>query len=85
MLTAMFGEAPATHETSGLIRIEAAVPTSLPEASRLDLLAFLYRTADRFGHCLDRDGTSHIWAEVDRELLPPNSAGPEPDESEGKT
>ncbi|MFC8349787.1 hypothetical protein [Streptomyces sp. NPDC057280] len=67
MLTAVFGEAPTEDESQGRTRIEATVPDSLGESARLDLLTFLYVTADRFGHRLEKNGTSRIWAEVDYE------------------
>ncbi|MGW7260708.1 hypothetical protein [Streptomyces sp. NPDC054834] len=85
MLSALFGDAPAEDETDDRIRVEATVPTSLSEAARLNLLAFLFRMADRFGHQVDKDGTSRIWAEVDREEIPAHPAPKSPDaESEAQ-
>ncbi|MER5218599.1 hypothetical protein ABT063_51115 [Streptomyces sp. NPDC002838] len=49
---------------SGL-RISAPVPAALSEAVRLDVLAFLMQTADRFGHSVQHSGTSVIWAEIE--------------------
>ncbi|MHB9848999.1 hypothetical protein ACSYGO_07090 [Streptomyces krungchingensis] len=45
--------------------MEAVVPTSLSETAQLELLAFLLKTADHFGHRLQKDGTSVIWVEVE--------------------
>lgn len=85
MLSAMFGDAPAEDERDERIRIEATVPASLSEAARLDLLAFLFQMADRFGHQVDKDGTSRIWAEVDREEIPAHPVHKSPDaESEAQ-
>lgn len=86
MLTAVFGNSPTEDESGKRIRIEATVPPSLGEPARLDLLTFLFQTADRFGHHVDKDGTSRIWAEVDREDNPARPAHKSPDdESEAQT
>lgn len=65
MLTVALGAAPNEDESHERVRIEAVIPASLSEAVQLDLIHFLFRTADRFGHSLQRDGTSVLWAEVD--------------------
>lgn len=67
MLCAALGNDPQTDESDERIRLEATVPAALRESVRLNLLAFLVRTADRFGHDLAKDGTSRIWVEVDRQ------------------
>lgn len=66
-LTAALGAVVRENETEQWVHIEADVPAGLGEAERLDLLTFLFKTADRFGHSLHKDGTSCIWAEVDHE------------------
>ncbi|MEU5896431.1 MULTISPECIES: hypothetical protein [unclassified Streptomyces] len=66
MFTSALG-AIRENETPERIRIEAEVTAALGETSRLELLQFLTGTADRFGHSINKDGTSLIWAEVDRE------------------
>lgn len=58
-------EAVRTEASDTGLRISAPVPDALSEAVRLDVLAFLMRTADRFGHCLQHSGTSVIWAEIE--------------------
>ena len=65
MLTAALGEPPVEDVSDQRVRIHAEVPASLSEGARLDILQFLFRTADRFGHSLEKDGTSVIWAEVE--------------------
>ncbi|MCZ4604460.1 hypothetical protein O3S80_12035 [Streptomyces sp. Lzd4kr] len=40
------------------LRISAPVPDALSEAVRLSILAFLMRSADRFGHCVQHRGPS---------------------------
>ncbi|MCX5063724.1 hypothetical protein OG895_43305 [Streptomyces sp. NBC_00201] len=67
MLTTALGAAPSQDESDERFRVEAEVPVSLGESARLDLLDFLFNTADRFGHSVRKDGTSVIWAEVDRQ------------------
>ncbi|WP_128380399.1 hypothetical protein [Streptomyces cavernae] len=64
MLTSL-GATPATDETDDRVRIEAEVPPTIGEATLVNLLHLLIRAADRFGHSLQKDGTSVIWAEVD--------------------
>jgi hypothetical protein len=64
-MLAALGAAPSEDESGERVRIESKVPDVLSEAARLDLLHFLFRAADRFGHSLQKDGTSVIWAEVD--------------------
>ncbi|WP_316779734.1 hypothetical protein [Streptomyces sasae] len=58
-------DAVRTEVADTSLRISAPVPASLREAVRLDLLAFLLRTADRFGHSVQHNGASVIWAEVE--------------------
>jgi hypothetical protein len=57
------------------------VPSTLSESARLDLLTFLSQTADRFGHHLDKDGTSRIWAEVPARRRPDDEQGPDRSET----
>ncbi|MFI6341079.1 hypothetical protein [Streptomyces sp. NPDC050535] len=52
-----------TNDTG--LRVSAPVPAALSEAARLDVLAFLMRTADRFGHRVPHNGPSVIWAQID--------------------
>ncbi|MEV7083335.1 hypothetical protein AB0N88_33100 [Streptomyces sp. NPDC093516] len=60
------GPAAVRKEAVGTgLRISAPVPEALSEAVRLDVLAFLMRTADRFGHYLQHGGVSVIWAEIE--------------------
>ena len=66
MLTAL-GATPVKDETQTCVRIEAEVPLTLGEAARVEFLHFLLRASDRFGHSLNKDGTSVIWAEVDND------------------
>jgi hypothetical protein len=69
MLTSL-GATPAQDETDERVRIEAEVPPTIGEATLVDLLHLLLRAADRFGHSLQKDGTSVIWAEVDADDTP---------------
>ncbi|MGI5380720.1 hypothetical protein ACQEV2_42340 [Streptomyces sp. CA-251387] len=69
MLAATLGAEPTEDLSDERIRVEAEVPTSLSETARLDLLTFLYETADRFGHSVQQ-GTSRIWAEIDIQEQP---------------
>lgn len=64
-MLASLGAAPATEERDDHVRIEAEVPPTIGEATLVNLLHLLIRAADRFGHSLQKDGTSVIWAEVD--------------------
>jgi hypothetical protein len=64
MLTSL-GATPVQDETDECVRIEAEVPPTIGEATLVNLLHLLIRAADRFGHSLQKDGTSVIWAEVD--------------------
>lgn len=74
MLTTALG-APLDNDDPGAVRIEdtdaalrisAPVPPTLSEAVRLDVLDFLFDTADRFGHTASLDGPSVIWAEIQK-------------------
>ncbi|MEU2916411.1 hypothetical protein ACWCQ0_41485 [Streptomyces massasporeus] len=58
-------EAVRTEPSDTGLRISAPVTASLSEAVRLDVLAFLMQTADRFGHSVQHNGTSVIWAEIE--------------------
>lgn len=51
-------EAVRTESRDSGLRISAPVPDSLSEAVRLDMLAFLLQTAERFGHSVQHNGTS---------------------------
>lgn len=57
-------ESVRTEATDTGLRISAPVPAALSEAVHVHVLAFLTRTADRFGHT-QHDGTSVIWAEIE--------------------
>jgi hypothetical protein len=59
------GATPVKDETDGRVRIEAEVSPTVGETTLVSLLRLLMRAADRFGHSLQRNGTSVIWAEVD--------------------
>ncbi|MFJ6658377.1 hypothetical protein ACIQNG_18720 [Streptomyces sp. NPDC091377] len=50
------------HGTS--IRVTVPVAGTHSEGIRLGVLAFLLRTADRFGHSVRSNGTAVIWADV---------------------
>jgi hypothetical protein len=52
------------EESSTVIRVWAEIPPTLAEPLRLEVLEFLRRTADRFGHTIRRSGQSVLWAEV---------------------
>jgi hypothetical protein len=58
-------DAVRTEAKDAGVRVSAPVPATLSEAVRLDVLAFLMRTADRFGHSVQHNGTSVIWAEIE--------------------
>ncbi|MEU9336501.1 hypothetical protein AB0D49_25565 [Streptomyces sp. NPDC048290] len=52
------------------IRVTVPVSRALSEGIRLVVLAFLLRTADRFGHSVRPNGTAVIWADVRAADLP---------------
>ncbi|MFF8177722.1 hypothetical protein [Streptomyces chartreusis] len=64
MLTSL-GATPARDDMDERVRLEAEVPPTIGEATLAELLRLLVRAADRFGHSLQKDGTSVIWAEID--------------------
>ncbi|MFF8932299.1 hypothetical protein ACF1AO_34105 [Streptomyces longwoodensis] len=64
MLTSL-GATPVQDATDECVRIKAEVPPTIGEATLVNLLHLFIRAADRFGHSLQKDGTSVIWAEVD--------------------
>ncbi|WP_406490612.1 hypothetical protein OHB06_00965 [Streptomyces sp. NBC_01604] len=59
-------DAVHVEETDASLRISAPVPSTLSESIRLGVLAFLIDTGARFGHDVQHDGPSVIWAEVEK-------------------
>jgi hypothetical protein len=66
MLRAL-GASPVENRTGGCIRIEAQVPSTISEDLLAGLFRLLQQASDRYGHDLQKNGTSVIWAEIDTE------------------
>ncbi|WP_328974171.1 hypothetical protein [Streptomyces canus] len=66
MLRAL-GASPVENRTDGCVRIEAQVPSTISEDLLADLFRLLQHASDRYGHDLQKDGASVIWAEIDTE------------------